>query len=181
MTSFLRRAAAPGVAVVAVLMGVLAAVPASADDAVSPAPPQTMQQLVRMPAADLAALYATSSAGTVPSGYVPGRAIKDPGSARTVRNSRLTRLVWQGKYFLPDGTMKNRVFGVGRAIPADVYVGESWADGRPALIFDYARSRLWPDVRDEVREVAPGLYLGVMYRGGAPANPPTYFTLDARK
>jgi hypothetical protein len=70
---------------------------------------------------------------------------------------------------------------VGRAIPADVYVGESWADGRPSLIFDYSRSRLWPDVRDEVREVAPGLYLGVMYRGGAPANPPMYFTLDARK
>jgi hypothetical protein len=167
---------------IAAVSAALAAIPARADDtAVSPTPPQTMQQMVRMSAADLAALYAASSVGSVPGGYVPGRAIKNPGSMRTVRNSRLTRLVWQGKYFLPDGTMTNRVFGVGRAIPADVYVGESWVDGRPSLIFDYARSRLWPDVRDEVREVSPGLYLGIMYRGGAPANPPMFFTLDARK
>jgi hypothetical protein len=30
---------------------------------------------------------------------------------------------------------------------------------------DYgATSRVWADVRDEVREVAPGLYLGAMFR-----------------
>jgi hypothetical protein len=134
-----------------------------------------------MPAADLHALFEASPAAPVPSGYVPGRAIKNPGSRWTVANSRATHLVWQGKYFRDDGTMVNRLFGVGRAIPADVYTGESWRDGHPALIFDYSRSKLWPTVRDEVREVSPGLYLGVMYKGGAPADPPMYFTLDARR
>ena len=91
---------------------------------------------------------------------------------------RATRLVWQGKYFRDDGTMTNRVFGVGRAIPADVYLGESWLDGHPALIFDYSGSKLWPNVRDEVREVAPGLSVGIMYKEGAQA---MFFTLDARR
>jgi hypothetical protein len=112
---------------------------------------------------------------------VPGWAIKNPGSRWTSANARATRLVWQGKYFREDGTMINRVFGFGRAIPADVYLGDSWFDGRPALVLDYSRSRLWPTVRDEVREVAPGLYLGVYYKDGAPANPPVFFTLDARR
>jgi hypothetical protein len=62
-----------------------------------------------------------------------------------------------------------------------VYTADSWLDGRPALVFDYSRSRLWPNVRDEVREVAPGLYLGIMYRDGAQLNPPVFFTLDARR
>ncbi len=177
MASAFRRAWVHGFAAAAVLAGALAAVPeASAGETV---PPQTMQQLVRMPAADLSALYAASPAAPVPSGFVPGRAIKAPGSRTTAANARATRLVWQGKIFR-DGTMINR-FGPVKAIPADVYVGESWVDGRPALIFDYGRSKLWPDVRDEVREVSPGLYLGIMYKGKAQPEQKMFFTLDARK
>jgi hypothetical protein len=96
-------------------------------------------------------------------------------------NSRATRLVWQGKIFRDDGTMINRVFGAGRAIPADVYLGESLLDGQPALILDYSRSKLWPDVRDEVREVSPGLYLGIMYKGQRQIEQKMFFALDARK
>ena len=85
-----------------------------------------------------------------------------------------------GKIFRDDGTMINRLFGAAKAIPADVYVGESLIDGQPSLILDYSHSKLWPDVRDEIREVAPGLYLGVMYKGN-PATQKMYFTLEARK
>jgi hypothetical protein len=179
MTSLFRRAFVPGFAVVAMLTGSLAAMPEAAAGDV--APPQTMDQLVRMSACELQALYLASPPASVPCGFVPGRAIKNPGSRSTVANSRRTRLVWQGKIFRDDGTMINRVFGVGKAIPADVYLGNSLLDGQPSLIFDYSRSKLWPNVRDEVREVSPGLYLGIMYKNGAPANPPMFFTLDARK
>ena len=166
---------------VAVGFAALVASSASASDtAVSLPQPQTMQQLVRMPAGELHTMFAAAPAAPVPNGYVPGRAIKDPGSRRTAANARATRLVWQGKIFRDDGTMINR-FGPVKAIPADVYEGASWYDGRPALIFDYSRSRLWPTVRDEVREIAPGLYLGIMYKDGAPTSPPTFFTLDARR
>jgi hypothetical protein len=140
-----------------------------------------MNDLVRMPAADLQALFMASPAASVPGGAVDGRAIKNPGSRRTAANSRLTGVVWKGKEFRSNGTMVNRLFGGLKAIPADVYVSESLMDGQPALVLDYSRSRLWPTVRDEVREVSPGLYLGIMYRGGAPMNPPMFFTLDARR
>jgi hypothetical protein len=134
-----------------------------------------------MSASDLRALFAASPAAPMPPGYAPGRSIKDPGSRRAVANSRATRLVWQGKYIRPDGTMINRVFGFAKAIPADVYIADSLLDGKPALVFDYSRSRLWPNVRDEVREVAPGLYLGLMFKDGAVTEPTRFFTLDARK
>ena len=179
MASPFRRVFVPAVAV---LTGVRVAAPdaRAGDDAVSLAP-RTMQELVRMPAADLAALYSASPAASAPSGFVPGRAIKNPGSRTTAANARATRLIWQGKIFRDDGTMINRVFGAGRAIPADVYAGESLLDGQPALILDYSRSRLWPEVRDEVREVSPGLYLGIMYKGKARPEQKMFFTLDSRK
>jgi hypothetical protein len=133
MESVFRRAGVPAFVGFAVLAGALVAVPeASAGDA---AAPQTMQELVRLPAADLAALYSASPAASAPSGFVPGRAIKNPGSRTTVANARATRLVWQGKIFRDDGTMINRVFGAGRAIPADVYVGESLLDGQRGCIW----------------------------------------------
>jgi len=173
---------APGFAVIAVLAGALAAVPeaSAGDSAVSVTVPQSMNQLVRMPESDLRALFAASPAAPEPNGFVPGRAIKSPGSRLTVPYSRGARLVWQGKIFR-EGKMVNRVFGVGKAIPADVYLGESRVDGQPALIFDYSHSRLWPDVRDEVREVAPGLYLGIMYKGKSAPEEKMFFALDARK
>jgi hypothetical protein len=130
---------------------------------------------------ELEALYLASPPASAPSGFLPGRAIKSPGSRFTVANARLTRIVWQGKFFRDDGTMINRVLVGGKAIPADVYLGESLIDGQPSLILDYSRSKLWPDVRDEIREVSPGLYLGVMYKGKPTASQKMFFTLDARK
>ena len=181
MTWSFRRALAPGFARLAVFGGVMVAVPvASAGDPVIPAP-REMRDLVRMPKADLEALYLASPPAPPPSGFLPGKAIKNPGSRFTAANARLTGLVWQGKIFRDDGTMINRVFGVGKAIPANVYHGESLIDGQPSLILDYSGSKLWPDVRDEIREVSPGLYLGVMYKGRPNARQKMFFTLDARR
>ncbi|MDY3561880.1 hypothetical protein R5W23_003308 [Gemmata sp. JC673] len=181
MTHLLRRAAVPGFATLAVLAGLLVSVPvATAGEGAPSAPRLEMHDLVRMSKADLEALYLGAPPASVPSGFVPGRAIKNPGGRLTATNARATRLVWQGKIFRDDATMINRVFGIGRAIPADVYQGESLIDGQPSLILDYSGSKLWPDVRDELREVEPGLYLGVMYKG-KPARQKMFFTLDARK
>lgn len=176
----IHRATTPGFAALAVLAGVLVAVPVSS--AADPAAPRReMSDLVRMTKGELEALYLASPPASAPSGFVPGRAIKSPGSRTTVANARATRLVWQGKIFRDDGTMINRIFGGAKAIPAAVYQGESLIDGRPSLILDYSGSKLWPDVRDEVREVEPGLYLGVMYKGRPNAQQKMFFTLDARK
>ncbi|MCE9566743.1 MAG: hypothetical protein K8U57_32460 [Planctomycetes bacterium] len=168
-----RQAITSGFAVLAALIGMPVA---SAGD-----PPREMRDLVRMPQHELEALYLASPPAPFPSGFLPGRAIKSPGSLQTVANSRMTRLVWQGKFFRDNGTMINRLFGGVKAIPADVYLGESLIDGQPSLILDYSRSKLWPDVRDEIREVSPGLYLGVMYKGKPVASQKMFFALDSRK
>ena len=100
--------------------------------------------------------------------------------ARTL--SRGVRLFWQGKVFEPGGaTAVNRFFGL-QVIRAQVLQGPSWLDGGPALVLDYSRtSRVYADNRDEIRQVAPGLFLGLMYdRTMAPPRLQMYFALETR-
>ena len=60
-------------------------------------------------------------------------------------------------------TAVNRFFGL-RLVRAQVYQGPSWLDGQPSLVLDYSQtSRIYADNRDEIRQVAPGLLLGLMY------------------
>jgi hypothetical protein len=90
--------------------------------------------------------------------------------------------MWQGKIFDESGNSAvNKFFGL-KVIRANVYCAESWRDGRPALILDYSEtSRLYAPYRDEIREVAPGLYLGLMYERTSPAPKlKMYFVLEAR-
>lgn len=118
--------------------------------------------LVRLSRSDLEAVYRVSDVGTIPMGSTRGTAIFKPGSRMTVPASRATRILWQGKFF-KDDVMVNRVLGM-RAIDTRTYIGESWMDGKPSFILDYYETtKLFKDVRDEVREVSPGLYLGAMY------------------
>jgi hypothetical protein len=141
----------------------------------------TPESLARMSASELRAVFASSPAGAAPVGFAPGVALQNPGSRRTATTARAAGLVWKGKEFRSDGTLVNHLIAGAKALPADVYVAPSRFDGQPALVFDYVKSKLWPRVRDEVREVSPGVYLGIMYKNGAELNPPMFFTLDARK
>jgi len=77
-------------------------------------------------------------------------------------------------------TAVNRFFCV-RIIRGQVYEGCSWHDGAPALILDYGQtSFVYQHYRDEIRQVAPGLYLGIMYdRTKAPPKVVMYFALEA--
>lgn len=88
--------------------------------------------------------------------------------------------MWQGKVFHPeDSTAINRFFGV-RMIRGRLYSAPSWMDGRPSLILDYQdTSWVYGKYRDEIRQVAPGVYLGLMYERATPR--PTfkmYFALE---
>jgi hypothetical protein len=130
--------------------------------------------------AELERLYAGGAMAPIPPGKVRGQALIYPGTCLGPTKSRASRLAWQGKIIRPDGQgAVNRFFGV-RMIKADVYVAESWRDGRPALILDYSRtSRLYAPYRDEIRQIAPGLYLGLMFdRRDAPASLKMYFALE---
>lgn len=141
------------------------------------------KDLVRMDRCQLESLYKQSEAANLPCGSYDGRAIINAGSPMTVPTSRVVHLMWQGKVITDGGqTMVNRVFGPFRAVRANVYMGESWIDGKPALILDYeGRSKVFGAFRDEVREVSPGLYLGATHER-TPSGPEfkTFFTLDSR-
>lgn len=85
---------------------------------------------------------------------------------------------WEGKTFKGDhesGEGINRIalFGRRRWFPFGTRFDASFLDGRPTFVLDYASRRNPPLIRqivDEVREVAPGLYMGpaALNVGGRP-------------
>ncbi len=135
------------------------------DPGTSPASPLSLDQLAGMSWPELEGLYRASDAGAVPAGFAAGKAIYCPCSRFAGVRSKVSGVLWRGKVFDESGCgLVNQWCGF-RAIKARVYYGPSRLDGKPSLIMDYGEtSWLWADVRDEMREVAPGLYLGRMYR-----------------
>lgn len=142
----------------------------------------TADSLVRMSSAELDALYRSAGPGNTPRGPVRGIPIVTPGSASGPAASKAARLVWQGKVFNDDGVSAvNRFFGI-RAVRGHVYLAPSWLDGQSSLILDYqGTSLIYNRYRDEIREVAPGLYLGVMFARTEPGPRFTrYFAFESR-
>jgi hypothetical protein len=132
---------------------------------------------------ELEQIYRQSQAGTIPEGYLRGKAIYCPCSKLAGIRSSVTNSLWHGKLFdACTSTLVNQWSGF-KAIKAQVSDGPSWLDGKPSIIMDYSgTSRIWKDVRDEAREVAPGVYLGLMYRRkGCDSEFKLYFTLEAEE
>jgi hypothetical protein len=126
--------------------------------------------LLGRPAAALDQLFLDADAGTVPVGPMRGTALLLTGTPASRAFAWVTRRTsWQGKEFDPETRrLKNLLtpFGV-HAISADVRGDMSLLDGRPCIVLDYsATSKVAHWIRDEIREVAPGLYLGMVFWGG---------------
>lgn len=135
----------------------------------STTPTPDPRSLTRLSQQALDELFRRSPTGPIPSGDAQGTAIFMPGSFVATLTRLLVRwLVWKGKVFDPAGhELRNKLtpFAM-RAIRAKVYVGESWLDGRKAIVIDYSKtSFLAQKIRDEIREVAPGVYLGKVWWG----------------
>lgn len=164
---------------VAAVLLVLIACPLGATE---PAPCLSPDQLIRMNRCELLALYRGGVAKPPPCGFVDGWAIYQPGRWSTVPRAHFTRMLWKGKEFSADGTTMINHVGKLRLVKADVFPGESWLDGQPTWVFDYCgTSRLFSNVRDEVREVSPGVYLGLTHlRKRCGAELAVFFVLDAR-
>jgi hypothetical protein len=143
--------------------------------------PLSFDALACMSWDQLDALYRQAEPGSPPAGFVRGRTIYNPHGALPEARGRIANTFWKGKHFFPEcDLLVNQWLGM-RAIRARTSVGESWLDGKPAQVLDYAdTSWLWRDVRDEMREVAPGLYVGAMYLRRCPEpRLKTMFVLDA--
>jgi len=127
----------------------------------------TSQAIAQMTAGEVDQLFRSGEVGEIPDGQAEGTAIFWPGSVSEPMLERLVHeLAWKGKIVSAQKrSLKNRIspFGV-PAISADVYQGRSWFDGESCIVLDYShRSLVAKWVRDEIRRVAPGLYLGLVY------------------
>ena len=124
-------------------------------------------QLMTMSQAELDALFSASPAGDMPSGEADGTVIIAPGTPLEDPAAKLIHLLaWRGKVFDPvKGQLRNKILPVTvTAVIATVCRGPSWFDGKPCIVLDYSKTSLiahW--IRDEIREVAPGIYLGLVF------------------
>ncbi|GAC1467784.1 MAG: hypothetical protein NVSMB9_09780 [Isosphaeraceae bacterium] len=172
-------------AAVVALVGVSRAQYSSPPSSILPSPAAatwTGDLLQKLSPSQLDQLYRSAGPGILPAGKVRGVPIVLPGKPLGPSLSRATRVVWQGKVIRDDGlTAVNRFFGV-RVIEGNLCLGSSWVDGRPSLILDYQETSLvYRRYRDEIRQISPGLYLGVMH--ARTSNGPAftrYFALETR-
>lgn len=162
----------------------------------------TLDGLAARSLAELDALY---RAAVVPAamhaveGPLIGRMLAVRGLPKTIAEpvrklAASPSFVWEGKTFTADsdtrGSGHNRVnvpgvFGRQNLFPFETSFGESAIDGQPALILDYdldVNPGYIRRIRDELREVAPGLFLGpALWKARAGARSLVlWFALDAR-
>ena len=124
-------------------------------------------QLMDMTQVQLDDLFRASPAGDIPNGAAQGTAIIAPGTKFTASIATIiNHFGWQGKVFdAQKGVLKNRILMFGlEAIVAKVYKGPSWLDDKECVVLDYSETSLvahW--IRDEIRLIAPGTYLGLVF------------------
>jgi hypothetical protein len=126
-------------------------------------------QFLTMSGEELDDLFRKSPAGDIPTGKTDGVAIVAPGTKISDEIAHFVNIfTWKGKIFEPDkGQLINRIGIIEHPlIVAKVYKGNSWFDNKECIVIDYCKTSLIAhSIRDEIREVAPGIYLGLVYLG----------------
>ena len=173
---------------------------ATVTTAAAPARPITLDELAAL---DVAALTAVYRDGTVPASLaaldgnptcrmLAIRGLDHGLRGRAVRALAAARLFpWAGKSFAAEDAARGR--GINRVRLGD---GKRWfpfatklepsaIDGRPCIFLDYDQApnpRPIRMIRDELREVAPGLFLGpaMLDDGRRPPRLVLWFACDAR-
>lgn len=127
----------------------------------------TVDDLLKMEQKQLDDLFSAHEAGPIPNGEAEGTAIIAPGTALSAPMAKMINLfAWQGKVFdAAHGTLRNNILPFGlKAIVAQVYKGPSWHDQKECIVLDYSdTSTVAQWIRDEIRMIQPGLYLGKVY------------------
>ncbi|MDN5752050.1 MAG: hypothetical protein L0H15_02060 [Nitrosospira sp.] len=122
---------------------------------------------------ELDEIYRNGKPGDIPVGDTRGTAIL-AGSIFSKTVAALARLLaWQGKVFdlfcpgSQAGILVNKITPFGLTfIVAKVYRDKSWLDGKDTIVIDYSKTSFVAKViRDEIREIEPGVYLGKVWWG----------------
>ena len=116
---------------------------------------------------ELDELFRESPAGATPNGKCDGTAIAFAGTEFADVAAKVGHLLaWRGKVFDAErGVLINRITPLDlNAVRANVYRADSWFDQKECIVLDYSETSLLAHcVRDEIREVADGLYLGLVF------------------
>ena len=128
----------------------------------------TEKDLLHMSDAELDELFRRSPAGEIPDGDAEGQVLV--GSEKETVSDTVAwvaeAFAWQGKVFDREkGELRNKILPFGlKAVRAKVYKEPSWFDGKETIVLDYSKTSVVAQlVRDEIRSVAPGLYLGLVF------------------
>ena len=122
---------------------------------------------------ELDEIYRNAEPGEIPSGDTRGTAIL-AGSLFAKPVAFLAGLfAWQGKIFdlfCSDGqagVLVNKITPFSLTfIVAKVYRDKSWLDEKDTIVIDYSKtSYVAKVIRDEIREIEPGVYLGKVWWG----------------
>ncbi len=122
---------------------------------------------------ELDEIYTNASPGDIPSGDTRGTAILT-GSIFSKIVAAFARLfAWQGKVFdlyCPGGQaglLVNKITPFSLTfIVAKVYRDKSWLDEKETIVIDYSKTSFVAKViRDEIRQIEPGVYLGKVWWG----------------
>jgi len=166
--------------------------------AAEPTPSLSLDDLAAMTTAELTALY---RGGSVPesidalSGLPTCRMLTVRGIERGTLFERIRRFAassvfpWAGKTFEANdaaagkGINRIRLLGSRTWFPFDTRIEPSAIDGKPCIFLDYDKPenpRFIRLIRDELREVSPGLFMGpaMLDNKKSPARLVLYFACD---
>jgi len=133
----------------------------------SPATPITEEVLLRTANSALDALFRESPAGPIPDGDTRGTLLAWPGTWLAKPLAFLVHLIaWKGKVLnRREALLRNKITPLGlHLIKARLSFDDSWVDRRQCILIDYSKTSFVARmVRDEIRLVGPGLYLGVVW------------------
>ena len=131
----------------------------------------TLADLRRLNADQLQQLYASACPGAQPVGFARGQVLCRANTRMPRMKTRLSNFIWKGKHFNEHGEFINQWIAF-HAFHSQVAVGPSFYDGRPCLVLEYPENTpYFGKMRDEAREVAPGVYLAMVFD----RNPPYTF------
>jgi hypothetical protein len=125
--------------------------------------PTHIDNLRRMSLCELDRLFEGGAVGALPTGFVRGRVLYMADARFPYARASIASSAWKGKHFDEKGDFVNQWPGF-QALHGGSETGVSWHDGKPCHVLSYpAGTPLFGNTRDEVREIAPGLYLARLY------------------
>ena len=122
---------------------------------------------------ELDEIYKNAKPGNIPTGDTKGTAILAGSIFAKLVAFLAGVFAWQGKIFdlfCPKGDaglLVNKITPFSLTfIVAKVYRDKSWMDDKETIVIDYSKTSFFAKlIRDEIREVEPGVYLGKVWWG----------------